>query len=302
MGNWFSTANLDLGLREADIGWRVPVQDTIESFVDLLKRYKGKVTVVTGAGISSHKLPTFRSNNKSGLWESYSPEILARESFYDEPNSPWKLVASIRDMQVSGLLYPSLAHHALHFLLQAGYVNGIITQNIDSLHSFTTDIGKVVELHGVISDRGICEKCHQKRSVESLRVLKTGIAPQCQVCGSVLKPTIAFYGDEIDPRQRQEAESLLQFSNVVVLIGTHCTVDPVLSLVTDAKRNGCVLVEINIARTPASKFMDMSLIDSADSVLKKTVEALIPDVDLDNLNLEEWPSPPDIFSKSESSC
>ena len=295
MGSWFSTADIQLDLREADIGYRVPVEDTIESFISLLKRYKGKVVVITGAGISSHKLPTFRSNNKSGLWESYSPQILARESFYDEPDSPWKLVANIRDMQIRRLLYPSLAHHALHFLLQAGYINGIVTQNIDSLHSFQSDIGKVVELHGVISDRGICERCHADRTVESLTVLRTGVAPKCSVCGAVLKPSIAFYGDEINAKQREEAGALLQFANVVVLIGTHCTVDPVLSLVTDAKRSGCVLVEINIAKTPASKFMDMSLIESADGVLKKVVEALIPGVDMENLNLEEWDAPPDIF-------
>jgi NAD-dependent SIR2 family protein deacetylase len=34
--------------------------------------------VITGAGISAHQLPTFRSNNNSGLWEVFKPSAVDR--------------------------------------------------------------------------------------------------------------------------------------------------------------------------------------------------------------------------------
>ena len=77
-------------------------------------------------------------------------------------------------------------------------------------------------------------------------------------------------------------------SSVVLLVGTHCTVDPVLSYVTEAKRNGAIIVEINKTRTSASSFVDMSLIDEADKIFKKVGQCLIDDVDFEKINIEEW--------------
>ena len=288
MGSFLSIDNLDFHISETELGYRGELSNTIDCLVELLQRFKGNVTAITGAGISSHQLPTFRSDNKTGLWEAFSRPILDKSNFYLNPTPCWRLLANVRNMQESKLLHPSLAHHVLHHLLRDGFINAIITQNIDSLHSFKGDDDRVIELHGVVSTQAECETCKKKITFDNLKILRTNECPRCPTCNAVLKPAVAFFGDEIDPRQRKRAQEALAMSSVVLLVGTHCTVDPVLSYVTEAKRNGAIIVEINKTRTSASSFVDMSLIDEADKIFKKVGQCLIDDVDFEKINIEEW--------------
>lgn len=287
MGSFFS-APLEIGIRESDIGIAPECANTVDCVVDLIRSHKGRVVIVTGAGISSHQLPTFRSNNNSGLWESYSPPIQNREVFYSNPKPSWKLCANVRNMQVSNLLHPSLAHHVIHLLLQRGYVSHVITQNIDGLHSFPGDERRVIELHGAVGDFGICERCGVRRSVDNLLILQKGECPTCSVCGAVLKPNVAFFGDAIDTEKRRAASAAVARCEVLVLVGTHCTVDPVQSMATEARKNGTVLVEINITKTIASAFVNVTLEGHADDVFREIAEKLLGDVDLDKIDIENW--------------
>ncbi|OHT00122.1 NAD-dependent protein deacylase [Tritrichomonas foetus] len=288
MGSFISAESIELNINDSEIGYRTEVSNTVSCLIDLIRRFKGNVTVITGAGISSHQLPTFRSNDKTGLWEAFSPPILDKSNFYSNPTPCWRLLANLRNLQVNKTLHPSLTHHVLHYLLQKGFVNAIITQNIDSLHSFKNDEKKVIELHGVVSDQAECETCQKKMVFDNLKILQTNECPRCPKCNAVLKPGVAFFGDAIDENQRLKALESLRLTNVVLLVGTHCTVDPVLSFATEAKRNGAIIVEINKTRTSASSFVDVSLIDEADNVFREVGQALIPDVDFATLDVEKW--------------
>lgn len=167
-------------------------------------------------------------------------------------------------------------------------MSDMITQNIDGLHMFKSDKKHVVELHGAVSDYGECETCSAVRHVDNLKVLQSGECPRCEVCGRVLKPPVAFFGDMIDPKKREQANEALSQANVVILVGTHCTVDPVLSMGSEAKRNGALLIEINIVPTSASRFVDVSLVGPADKIFQDVCEQLIPDIDYNHINIEQW--------------
>jgi NAD-dependent deacetylase len=289
MGILFSDLeNLTIPVSNMDIGYGADCENTTEELANLIQKYKGSVVVVTGAGISSHQLPTFRAENGHGLWKSFSQSILSKSNFNDNPDPCWQLIANVRQLQVDRKLHPSLSHYILHNLLVRGFIQKIITQNIDSLHCYKGDEERIVELHGYVSDYGICENCKTQIRVPVLDIIQTKKSPRCPVCDSILKPPVAFFGDIIPGALRKEASSLLNNANVVVLIGTHCTVDPILSMVLEAKRVGAILVEINISKTTASRFADMSLMDKSDNILSVVSRIVMPDLDIDNVNLEKW--------------
>ena len=172
--------------------------------------------------------------------------------------------------------------------MQRGYISKLITQNIDGLHSFKGDKDNVIELHGAVSDFGICEKCKMKRNVDNLLILQKGVCPRCEVCGSILKPNVAFFGDAIDHKKRKEASTAVSQCDLLMLVGTHCTVDPVLSMATEARKNGTILVEVNITKTIASNFVNITLEGNSDDIFREISQKLFSDIDLDKLDYENW--------------
>ena len=284
MGAFFSTP-LEIGLADGDLGIWEDVQNSVSCLIRLIKQNKGRVVIITGAGISSNQLPTFRSNNNSALWENFSASDLSKTGFYQDPDLCWRLLSNIRNLQKEHQIYPTLAHHVIHHLLNEGYVNTIITQNIDGLHSFEGDESKIIELHGKVSDHGICETCHATFPIDYMKILQTTKCPTCPKCGAFLRPDVAFFGDLIDKEKRIASKKAIDLAQLVILVGTHCTVDPVLSMVYEAKRLGALVANINIIEPPnAHNFVDISLIGKADDVFLEIGKALLsPNLQLDKL-------------------
>ena len=207
MGILFSDLT-DVTIKETDIGDGPVLQNNIETVINLIKNNKGKTCVITGAGISAPQLPTFRSRDNSGLWDVLKAPDLSKSVFYQNPLPSWRLAANIRNLQLNKTLKHTLAHNVLHQMVIDGYVSDLLTQNCDSLHSYDDEYDeKVVELHGAATDYGVCEKCHELRNVDVLEILHTDTSPVCNVCGSVLKPQVAFFEDTI-PRHIRDAAYL----------------------------------------------------------------------------------------------
>jgi NAD-dependent deacetylase len=261
--------------RATDSGYRIPCSNTIDCAVELIQNSRGRVCVITGAGISSDSLPTFRSNSHNGLWDLLQTSTLARHTFYDNPRPAWNLAANLRSLQVRGTLKPSLSHRIIHAFLQHGILSNVITQNVDGLHSFPGDESKICELHGCITDSGQCETCGVSRPVDLVNLLD-GNAPKCPKCDAFLKPPVAFFGDEIPNQLREMANLAIDNADVCLLVGTHCAVDPVLSMVQQAKRKGVVLIEINPESTQATTFVDVVLTGKCDDTFRQLAERLLP--------------------------
>lgn len=114
-----------------------------------------KGVAFTGAGISVESgIPDFRG--PSGLWEKFDPmEYATIEAFCSNPQKVWTMIK-----EMGGLLEkskPNPAHLALAKLEQMGYLNSIVTQNIDNLHQ-AAGSKKVIEFHGS-GKRLICMIC-----------------------------------------------------------------------------------------------------------------------------------------------
>lgn len=276
MGGLFS---FSLDMSSHDIGTREDLPQTYEEAANIIKENWGKVVVITGAGISSHVLPTFRSNDSNGLWDVVGAPVLDKTHFYTNPFTAWKLSSNVRNLQLRKTIFPSPSHRVIHYMLKYGIVPKLITQNIDSLHSFPDDESKIVELHGKVSDFGECETCQAQRIVDHMEVLRTGKCPKCPVCGENLKPTVAFFQDLIPKHLREQADEAVSHANVLILVGTHCAVDPVLKYVQDSIKNGIYVIEINPDTTCISQFVDIRFAEKADDALVAIGHILFPDID-----------------------
>ena len=263
------------------VGYRETMESTHENLANLIRENKGNICIITGAGISAHVLPTFRSSDSKGLWDVVADKSLDKFQFYSQPDVSWKLWASIRDLQKQKFLYPSKAHRVIHYLMKYGYIDTLLTQNIDSLHSFQGDESKIIELHGKVTEFGECEKCNRKTPVDHLKVLQSGKCPKCPVCNSNLRPTVAFFQDLIPKALRQKATKICQTTDLLILIGTHCVVDPVVTLVAEAFQSGATVVEINPDETRISDKCDMKFYEKADEALVAVGNILFPGVDFE---------------------
>src|SRR5262245_19365842 len=103
--------------------------------------------VLTGAGVSTESgIPDFRS--PSGLWAEYNPmEYATIQAFHRDPVKVWDFYARRFEMLVTAR--PNSAHEALAELERDGYVEAVVTQNIDRLHELAGS-RNVVEVHGSI--------------------------------------------------------------------------------------------------------------------------------------------------------
>jgi len=223
-------------------------------------KHASNITVLTGAGISAESgVPTFRG--KGGLWNDHKVEDLATsESFEKNPDLFWKFYnwrrKLIKDVE------PNLGHYSLVDFERIFPFFSLITQNVDNLHR-TAGNKKVIELHGnIMRDR--CSKCDFKKDDIDLE-LKT--LPVCSKCGSMLRPDVVLFGENLDSRKLSAAQELASTCEIFFSVGTSGVVEPAASLPFSAKGNGALLVEINPEETPLSKYADEYLKGNSGEIL-----------------------------------
>jgi len=154
-----------------------------------------KYTVcLTGAGVSTASgISDFRTPGK-GLWSKVNPiEVTSIQAFQENPARFYQFYRPrIEELQQ---VSPNQAHNALAQLERAGYLNFLITQNIDCLHK-KAGSQRVLEIHGNL-DQSICFQCGRRISS---RLLLQKIEendhkiPYCQ-CGGVFKPDVVLFGE-----------------------------------------------------------------------------------------------------------
>lgn len=116
---------------------------------------KGKVVAFTGAGVSAESgVPTYR--DPGGLWRKYDMKKVSHiNSFLKDPVACWRFELEL--LRLLKTVRPNAGHFALAELEAAGVITGIVTQNVEGLH---TQAGskKVIELHGN-ETRAVCLRC-----------------------------------------------------------------------------------------------------------------------------------------------
>ncbi len=228
----------------------------------------GAGTSLTGAGISVDSgIPPFTGT--SGLWEKYDPEeYVTITGFARNPAKVWKLYKELGHMLEDA--EPNEGHITLATLEKAGYINGVITQNIDALHQ-KAGSEKVIEYHGG-GNRAVCMKCRKQFPLDEKLLEKD--PPECPDCKVVLKPDIVFYGEPIPRYAALESMAMVQDAGFILVVGTASIVYPANQLPLAIKGKGGAIIEFNVERTPLTEIADVTLYGSSSETLPRLLEEL----------------------------
>jgi|SRR5579883_173383 len=217
-----------------------------------------KIVFVTGAGISQESgIPTFRG--KEGLWRKYDPMQLATiDAFYQDPKLVWEWYEERRRNILDAK--PNPGHLAIAELGKYKDVH-VLIQNIDGLHQ-RAGSKNVYELHGSI----ITIKCTVCSFKDKITTGFSQLPPLCK-CGNMLRPDVVWFGEALPQDVWEHAMKQASACDIMIVVGTSLAVSPANLLPVYAKQNGATMAEVNIDQTPMSDIMDVSLRESAASVL-----------------------------------
>ncbi len=227
----------------------------------------------TGAGISTPSgIPDFRSPD-SGLWEKV--DLLKVASIYGFRHDPKAFYEWIRPLaSLTFNAQPNSAHKSLARLEAAGRLKAVITQNIDILHSRAGN-QNVFELHGHLRD-ATCIHCFRVYPAEPVirQFIDDHQVPHCPHCGSVLKPNVILYGEQLPVQVFLNAKDHCRKADVMLIIGSSLEVAPASDLPMLAARNGAKIIIINLGSTFMDNQADVRIVGDAADVLPRIVERL----------------------------
>ena len=233
--------------------------------------------VLTGAGVSTESgIPDFRS--AEGIWARYDPrEYATIEAFRRDPVKVWDFYA--RRLDVLAQAEPNEAHIALAALERAGYVDALVTQNIDRLHE-RAGSRNVVEVHGSVRTAS-CPTCGESASFdEVVAMLADAPAPACGRCGSILKPDVVMFGELLPEAAIERAFELAAGAGLLLVVGTSLEVYPVAGLPRETLAAGGSLAIVNRGSTPYDRHAELTIDAAAGPTLSAARQELEQMADL----------------------
>ena len=210
----------------------------IKKAAELIRTSKYGVAF-TGAGISvASGIPAFRGTD--GLWSNVDPIYFEIDFFKKKPYQSW---IKIKEIFYEKLLNiePNISHFTLAAMEKRGFIESLITQNIDHLHQ-KAGSKFVYELHGTYKQI-VCTECSSEFDLSFVDL--NFLPPTCYVCKGILKPDIVFFNEPIPTFALSRSKAEAEKCDVFLIIGTNGEVFPANSIPHKAKENGATIIEIN---------------------------------------------------------
>jgi NAD-dependent SIR2 family protein deacetylase len=270
-----------------------PTNAEIDRLADLVRG--GGVAVLSGAGLSTESgIPDYRGETGAQrrgqpmTYQTFIRDVDARRRYWARSYLGWRTIARAA---------PNLGHVAVTALEKAGFVDGIITQNVDGLHQ-ASGARSVIELHGNLA-RVACLGCGDTMDrVELDRRLReanptfdaevASINPDgdveivdadldafhtvgCGVClGGTLKPDIVFFGESVPKARVDACFSLVESAATLLVLGSSLTVMSGRRFVLRALKLGIPIAIVNQGPTRES--------DRATVVIEAPLGVVLPAV------------------------
>lgn len=242
------------------------MSNEIQRLKNILEK-SNSIVFFTGAGVSvASGIPDFRS--MGGLFDEISkdgqsPEYLLSVDHLNDDKE------SFIDFYHKRLLIadkkPNIVHQWIATLEHEHQSLGVITQNIDGLH---TDAGSqhVDELHGTLN-RFYCIRCYNEYTKS--QVMDNHIR-YCEKCGQIIRPDIVLYGEMLNQNTVFKALEKIQNADTLVVLGSSLVVQPAAGFVSEFK--GENLVIINKDSTPYDQSADLVIHDDMTDVVEKVMK------------------------------
>jgi NAD-dependent protein deacetylase/lipoamidase len=236
-----------------------------------LIRTRQPCVVLTGAGVSTESgIPDFRS--PTGIWAQVDPlEYASLDAFRSDPLKVWSFYKKRIGMLTEA--EPNAAHVALAELERLGFVEAVVTQNIDLLHE-RAGSREVVEVHGSIRT-ATCPGCGERYALERvLELLAEADAPACPSCGEILKPDVVFFGELLPPEAIDRAYELARGAALLLAVGSALEVFPVAGLPLETMRAGGEVAIVNRGPTAFDNKASLLVDGAAGEILPQVVAGL----------------------------
>ena len=275
---------------------QINVEEAGEALAAYIARYQ-KLWVISGAGVSTDSgIPDYRGVD--GQWKR-SPPVQHQDFMTsgDVRKRYWAraLVGfrALSDAPVSG------AHRALAALEHMGYIEQLVTQNVDRLHQ-RAGSRRVVDLHGR-ADMVSCMSCGYRMMRHAMHAEMARMNPafaqldahhgpdgdadlevdfstfsvmDCPHCSGILKPEVVYYGDLVPAERRRAAEEGLQRSRAVLAVGTSLMVFSGYRFFRQAHAQGLPLASLSLGVTRADDLLSQQWRAPLTPVLEHAVACL----------------------------
>lgn len=258
-----------------------PEEEAIEGICGLLAQ--GQVLVLTGAGISTGSgIPDYRGpagslrDHRPMTYQEFRYDPAARQRYWARSFVGWRQMNRAK---------PNTAHYLLTQLEEQGKLAGIITQNVDGLHT-AAGSKEVLALHGDLS-RIDCLACGAQETRPSLdarleeanpgylqaigngplevnpdgdvaldeRLIRNFRMVGCLVCGSSqLKPAVVYFGEPVPADRKARLNQLLKESKSLLVLGSSLAVMSSYRIALQAHRAGKPIAIINQGPGRADKY------------------------------------------------
>jgi len=237
-----------------------------------LIRESSATVVLTGAGVSVPSgIPDFRTP-ETGLWANVDPmEVAHIDVFERDPARFWSYYRP--RFQSLGDKRPNAAHEALAELERRGFVEGVITQNIDRLHR-AAGSRNVVEVHGSI-ETSSCTRCMAVFDLDQVEGLFDGDGVAiCSTCGGAVKPDVILFGELLSESAMARARDLAERAELMICVGSSLAVYPVAGLPQLTLERGGRLAIVTAGETPYDGDAELKLGGDVVDELEALVAAL----------------------------
>ncbi len=230
---------------------------------------KGRITVLTGAGISAESgIPTFRG--PEGYWtvgsKEYHPQEMATYSmFRRRPEEVWAWY--LYRLKVCRNAGPNAGHRAL-VELETVFADRftLITQNVDALHLRAgNSLKRTFQIHGNIFSMRCADACRPDifPVPETIRGKERGQgltdadrrSLRCPACGGWSRPHVLWF-DETYNEEHFRFESSLKAAaetELLLVAGTAGATNLPNQVAGLVHRLGGIIIDVNIEENPFSK-------------------------------------------------
>jgi NAD-dependent SIR2 family protein deacetylase len=250
--------------------------------------------VLTGAGVSTDSgIPDYRGPGarvRSPMTiQQFRSGHAARQRYWARSFLGWSSM---------GTALPNATHRHLSQLEEQGRLSGLITQNVDGLHT-AAGHRDLVELHGRI-DRVICLVCGTRSSraalQERLRALNPAFSAsglrslpdgdvdlestdgfevaECERCAGVLKPDVVFFGESVPRALVHDAARSLEAADAMLVVGSSLMVYSGYRFCEWAAKSGKPIAAINIGKTRADALLALKVEAPCSEALERLIERL----------------------------
>ncbi|MCD8025536.1 MAG: hypothetical protein LUF33_01010 [Clostridiales bacterium] len=228
--------------------------DQIGQLADYIN-HSSSIVAVTGAGISV-----------AGGGMTYWQMTLSNRRAGVSPSSGGSYRSFLPTFLNNMFSYqPSFAHYALADLEREGKLIGIITTNVDCMHTLAGS-KNVAEIQGSVQVN-CCAECG--RHYDSCEIWKQEELPLCESCGGEILPWPLYSHVGLWDADVRKARKWIAKADLILVIGTQGNYG---GIYWDYRQKDAVIVQINPGHTGFDRAAALNIREGSDEVFQKLKE------------------------------